>query len=63
MEEWLARQEEQRRSEPPHRYSLDDFGLTPEMVDDAFAPYRDFIGSRGIAESRLRAELHPKVPA
>jgi len=63
MEEWLVRQEEQRRSEPPHRYSLDDFGLTPEMVDDAFAPYRDFIGSRGIAESRLRAELHPKVPA
>ena len=63
MEKWLARQEEQRRSEPPHRYSLDDFGLTPEMVDDAFAPYRDFIGSRGIAESRLRAELHPKVPA
>ena len=63
MEEWLARQEEQRRSEPPHRYSLEDFGLTPEMVDDAFAPYRDFIGSRGIAESDLRAVPDPKVPA
>ena len=63
MEEWLARQDEQRRSEPPHRYSLGDFGLTPEMVNDAFAPYRAFIGSRGIAESDLRAVPAPKVPA
>ena len=52
MEKWLSRQAEQRRSEPPHRYALEDFGITPEMVDDAFAPYRDFIDSRGIRELR-----------
>ena len=53
MEEWLSRQAEQRRSEPPHRYSLEEFELTPKMVDDAFAPYRDFIAARGIRESRI----------
>jgi hypothetical protein len=26
---------------PAHRYSLDDFGLTPEEVDERFAAYRD----------------------
>ena len=62
LEEWLARQEERRSREPPHRYRLEDFGLTPEMVDDAFAPYLDFIGSRGIAESRRRSMPQPKVP-
>ena len=51
IEEWLVRQDEQRSNEPPHRYSLEGFGLTPEMVDDAFAPYRDFVGSRGILVS------------
>jgi len=53
MEEWLSRQAEQRRNEPAHRYSLEDFGLTPEKVDDAFAPYREFIDSRGIRGSRV----------
>lgn len=52
MEKWRSRQAEQRRGEPPHRYALEDFGLTPEMVDDAFAPYREFIDSRGIRELR-----------
>ena len=49
MEGWLERQAEQRRGEPPHRYSLEDFGLTSEQVADAFAPYREFVASRKIA--------------
>ena len=53
MEDWLLLQAEQRRGEPRHRYRLEDFGLTPQRVDDAFAPYRDFISSRGIREFRL----------
>ncbi len=48
MDEWLALQAEQRRHEPRHEYSLEDYGLTPEAVDDAFAPYRDFTAARGI---------------
>ena len=45
MENWLARQAEQRRGEPPHRYSLEDFGLTAERVAAAFAPYREFVAT------------------
>ena len=49
MESWLERQAEQRRREPPHRYRLEDFGLTAERVAAAFAPYREFVASRKIA--------------
>jgi len=49
MESWLERQAEQRRQEPPHRYNLEDFGLNTERVSAAFAPYREFVGSRKIA--------------
>ena len=45
MENWLVRQAEQRRREPPHRYSLEDFGLTAERVAAAFAPYREFVAT------------------
>ena len=48
MEEWLALQAEQRRHEPRHEYALEDYGLTPDAVDAAFAPYRDFVAARGI---------------
>ena len=48
MEEWLSLQEEQRRHEPRHEYGLEDYGLTPEAVNEAFAPYLDFIAGRGI---------------
>ena len=48
MEDWLALQAEQRRHEPRHEYSLEDYGLTPDAVDEAFAPYRDFVAARGI---------------
>ena len=47
MREWLRIQEEQRREEPPHEYRLEDYGLTPETVNEAFAPYRDFVAARG----------------
>ena len=53
MNDWLAPQSERRRRETPHRYSLEDFGLTPDGVNAAFTPYRDFITARGIRESRL----------
>ncbi len=48
MRECLTMQEEQRRQEPRHEYRLEDYGLTPEAVDEAFAPYRDFVAARGI---------------
>ena len=51
MDEWLTLQAEQRRQEPRHEYRLEDYGLTPEAVDEAFAPYRDFVAARGIALS------------
>lgn len=47
MRQWLTRQEEQRRQEPRHEYRLEDYGLTPETVNEAFAPYRDFVAARG----------------
>ena len=48
MREWLTLQGEQRRQGPRHEYRLEDYGLTPEAVDEAFAPYRDFVAARGI---------------
>ena len=48
MEAWLSLQAEQRRQEPRHEYRLEDYGLTPEAVDEAFAPYRDIVAARGI---------------
>ena len=51
MEEWHERQIEKRRTETRHRYALEDYGLTPEAVNAAFARYRDFITSRGIRSS------------
>ena len=48
MQEWLTLQEEQRRQEPRHEYQLEDYGLTPEAVNEAFAPYREFVAARGI---------------
>ena len=48
MQEWLTLQEEQRRQEPRHEYQLEDYNLTPEAVNEAFAPYREFVAARGI---------------
>lgn len=47
MEAWLRRQAERRRREIRHRYGLEDYGLTAEGVNAAFAPYLDFITARG----------------
>ena len=52
MEDWQFRQAEQRRQEKRHRYDLQDYGLTPEKVNAAFARYRDFITDLGIRSSR-----------
>ena len=51
MEDWRERQAQKRRGEERHRYDLDDYGLTPEEVNEAFARYRDFITDRGIRSS------------
>ena len=48
LEAWLQEQAEQRRQEPPHEYRLEDYGLTPDAVDEAFAPHREFVAARGI---------------
>ena len=48
MQEWLSLQEEQRRQEARREHGLEGYGLTPEAVDEAFAPYRDFVAARGI---------------
>ena len=50
MRDWQLRQAEKRGRETRHRYDLRDFGLSPEAVDGAFAPYRDFVTARGILE-------------
>ena len=53
MDDWLFRQEEQRQQEERHRYTLEEYGLTPEAVNTAFAQYRDFIATHGIRGFRL----------
>ena len=47
MEQWRLRQAEQRRQEPPHRYRLEDYGLTAKSVNAAFASYREFVAALG----------------
>ena len=48
MVSWLSLQAEQRGQEPRHEYRLEDFGLTPAGVNDAFTPYRQFVTARGL---------------
>ncbi len=47
MQQWLTLQDKQRRQEPRHEYKLEDYGLTPADVNEAFAPYLDFVAKRG----------------
>jgi thioester reductase-like protein len=42
MERWHAAQAERRRAERRHQYTLSDYGLTGDRVDDAFAGYTEF---------------------
>ena len=51
MDDWLFRQAERRRQEKRHRYALEDYGLTPETVDAAFASYGEFLTRRSIREN------------
>ena len=51
MDDWLFRQNERRRREKRHRYALEDYGLTPEAVDAAFASYSEFLTRRSIREN------------
>ena len=48
MEDWLVHQSEQRQQEPHHEYRLEDFGLSAESINDAFASYRAFVTARNI---------------
>ena len=47
MEHWQQEQAQarQRQAQAPHRYALEDYGLTRKMVDAAFTPYLDFVSS------------------
>ena len=47
MECWQREQAHARRqqAQAPHRYALEDYGLTSKMVDAAFAPYLEFVSS------------------
>ena len=48
MSSWMKKQAEERKREKRHAYSLSDYGLTPERVNEAFAGYLDFAKDKGI---------------
>lgn len=52
MEIWLDEQRERRRTEQRHKYDIAAYGLTRDMIDTAFARYREFL-----SESDRRASL------
>ena len=52
IDDWRLRQAERRRREKRHRYALEDYGLTLEAVDAAFASYREFLTRSGLREGR-----------
>ena len=53
MDDWLLHQAQRRKKEKRTRYDLSDYGLSPELVNEAFARYRTFITERGLRSSRL----------
>ena len=60
MNAWLSGQAERRRREVRHRYRLEDYGLTPDEVDAAFAPYREFAEALGIPAALPAKPLRPR---
>ena len=52
MTDWRFRQAVHRQRETRHRYALEDYGLTVEAVNAAFARYREFLTSQGIRSLR-----------
>ena len=52
MTDWRLRQAVHRQRETRHRYSLEDYDLTVEAVNAAFARYREFLTSQGIRSLR-----------
>ena len=55
MKAWFWKQEKRRRAEKRHRYDIADYGLTDEMVNDAFARYREFAAGR-VGEAAVRGD-------
>ena len=55
MEAWLSAQEERRRRETRHSYSLEEYELAPADVSRAFEPYLDFATSRGLLQGEAPA--------
>ena len=53
LDDWLFLQSLRRQRETGQRYALEDYGLTPEAVNAAFARYRHFITSQGIRSSQF----------
>ena len=52
MTDWRFQQAVHRQRETRHRYALEDYGLTVEAVNAAFARYREFLTSQGIRSLR-----------
>ena len=48
MGAWRLEQDERRRSETRHSYSLADYGLNSAKVEHAFGPYLEFASARGL---------------
>jgi len=46
LQRWLA--ENPQHKHGVHRYSLDQFGLTPASVNERFSRYRDWVAQRGM---------------
>ena len=53
MDEWRDRQAAHRQKEQRHKYDIADYGLTREMIDAAFARYREFLSEGGKRASLL----------
>ncbi|HEY6309695.1 MAG TPA: SDR family NAD(P)-dependent oxidoreductase [Streptosporangiaceae bacterium] len=48
---WQTEQAARRQAEPRHRYSLEEYGLTPQRVEGAFSRYAEFVQANKV---RLR---------
>ena len=53
MDFWLAERAEFRHTEKRHGYDIADLGRIRELIDEAFAGYRESLSERRIRESRL----------
>ena len=59
MKAWFWKQEERRRADKRHKYDIADYGLTGDVVNEAFARYRETTRSPASANaSRSHSGTH-----